>query len=88
MGTTIAPGDPGSRPTWTSSAKDMVMTALGTSRVWVTLGYGILNEVYWPATGQPQVRDLGFILAGPSAWFEVKLDLPEQTRSGPAPERC
>jgi glucoamylase len=66
----------------------MVMTALGTSRVWVTLGYGILNEVYWPATGQPQVRDLGFILAGPSAWFEVKLDLPEQTRSGPAPERC
>ena len=30
------------------------MTALGTSRVWVTLGYGILNEIYWPATGQPQ----------------------------------
>jgi glucoamylase len=72
MGTTIAPGGPGSRPTWTSSAKDMVMTALGTSRVWVTLGYGILNEVYWPATGQPQVRDLGFIVAGPSGWFEVK----------------
>ena len=72
MGTTIAPGAPGSRPTWTSSAKDMVMTALGTSRVWVTLGYGILNEVYWPATGQPQVRDLGFIVGGPSGWFEVK----------------
>jgi glucoamylase len=50
----------------------MVMTALGTSRVWVTLGYGILNEVYWPATGQPQIRDLGFIVAGPSGWFEVK----------------
>jgi glucoamylase len=44
----------------------MVMTALGTSRVWVTLGYGILNEVYWPATGLPQIRDLGFIVAGPS----------------------
>jgi hypothetical protein len=40
MGTTIAPGGPGSRPTWTSSAKDMVATALGTSRVWVTLGAG------------------------------------------------
>src|SRR5215831_13676821 len=52
----IAPGGPGSRPTWTSSAKDMVTTALGTSRVWVTLGYGILNEVYWPATGLPQIR--------------------------------
>jgi len=72
MGTTIAPGRPGSRPTWTSSAKDMVTTALGTSRVWVTLGYGILNEVYWPATGQPQIRDLGFIVTGPSGWFEVK----------------
>ena len=49
-----APGAPGIRPTWTSSAKDMVTTALGISRVWVTLGYGIVNEVYWPATGQPQ----------------------------------
>jgi glucoamylase len=68
----IAPGGPGSRPTWTSSAKDMVTTALGTSRVWVTLGYGILNEVYWPATGLPQIRDLGFIVAGSSEWFEVK----------------
>jgi glucoamylase len=50
----------------------MVVTALGTSRVWVTLGYGILNEVYWPATGEPQIRDLGFIVAEPSGWFEVK----------------
>jgi GH15 family glucan-1,4-alpha-glucosidase len=47
------------------------VTALGTSRVWVTLGYGILNEVYWPATGLPQIRDLGFIVAGPSEWFEA-----------------
>src|SRR6266478_5093018 len=68
----IAPGGPGSWPTWTSSAKDMVTTALGTSRVWVTLGYGILNEVYWPATGLPQIRDLGFIVAGSSEWFEVR----------------
>jgi glucoamylase len=68
----IAPGGPGCRPTWTSSAKDIVTTALGTSRVWVTMGYGILNEVYWPATGHPQLRDLGFIVAGPSGWFEVK----------------
>ena len=67
-----APGAPGIRPSWTSSAKDMVTTALGSSRVWVTLGYGILNEVYWPATGQPQIRDLGFIVVGPSGWCEVK----------------
>jgi len=45
MPVVIAPGGPGSRPTWTSSAKDIVTTALGTSRVWVTLGYGILNEL-------------------------------------------
>src|SRR5262249_49928476 len=65
-------GTPGSRPTWTSSAKDIVTTGLGTSRVWVTLGYGILTYVYVPATGQPQIPDLGFIVAGPSGWFEVK----------------
>jgi len=67
-----APGAPGIRPTWTSSAKDLVTTALGPSRVWATLGYGILNEIYWPATGVPQTRDIGFIVAGPSGWFEVK----------------
>lgn len=68
----IAPGAPGGRPTWTSSAKDMVTTSLGSGRVWVTLGHGILNEVYWPDTGSPEIRDLGFIIAGPSGWFEVK----------------
>lgn len=68
----MAPGAPGLGATWTSSAKDMVTTALGGSRVWVTVGHGIVNEVYWPATGFPQIRDLGFIVAGPSGWFEVK----------------
>jgi glucoamylase len=68
----VAPGEPGMRPTWTSSAKDMVTTAIDTSRVWVTLGHGILNEVYWPATGRPQIRDLGFIVSGPFGWVELK----------------
>ena len=67
-----APGHPGINPTWSSSAKDMVTTALGTSRLWATFGYGILNEVYWPATGYPQIRDLGFIIAGPGGWTEIK----------------
>ncbi|HEY8593788.1 MAG TPA: glycoside hydrolase family 15 protein [Devosiaceae bacterium] len=67
-----APGQPGISPTWTSSAKDMVTTALGASRVWATIGFGILNEVYWPSTGAPQIRDLGFIIAGPKGWYEVK----------------
>lgn len=65
-------GAPGSAPTWTSSAKDLVTTALGPSRVWATIGHGILNEVYWPETGRPQIRDLGFIVAGDGRWVEVK----------------
>lgn len=67
-----APGWPGVPPTWTSSAKDMVTTALGPSRLWATLGHGILNEVYRPSAGQPQIRDLGFIVATPTGWYEVK----------------
>lgn len=67
-----APGKPGIPPTWAASAKDMVTAALGPSRVWVTIGRGIVNEVYWPTTGKPQTRDLGFIVAGPAGWTEVK----------------
>src|SRR3569623_250108 len=66
------PGKPGIAPTWSSSAKDMVSTALGASRLWATFGFGIGNEVYWSSTGQPQIRDLGFIVAGPKGWTEVK----------------
>jgi glucoamylase len=67
-----APGRPGIGATWTSSAKDMVSTSLGASRIWATFGYGVVNEIYWPSTGQPQIRDLGFIIAGPKGWIEVK----------------
>ena len=38
-----APGAPGIDPTWTSSDKDLVGTSLGPSRLWFTLGHGILN---------------------------------------------
>lgn len=65
-------GKPGIAPTWTSSDKDAVTSALGTSRVWVTIGHGIVNEVYWPSTGEPQIRDLGFIVATSSGWHEIK----------------
>lgn len=50
----------------------MVSTALGPSRIWATFGFGVVNEVYWPSTGAPQIRDLGFIVAGPKGWTEVK----------------
>jgi glucoamylase len=69
---TDAPDGPGIAPTWTSSAKDLVSTALGSSRIWASFGHGIVNEVYWPSTGQPQIRDLGFIVKGPAGWTEIK----------------
>jgi glucoamylase len=68
-----APGGPGIAPTWTSSAKDMVGCALGISRLWFTLGFGIVNEVYYPRVDIPQIRDLGFIIAdGEGFWAELK----------------
>ncbi|MCX7741484.1 MAG: glycoside hydrolase family 15 protein [Meiothermus sp.] len=78
-------GAPGIPPTWASSDKDLVGAALGTSRVWFTLGHGILNEVFWPSTGQPQIRDLGFIVAREGNWYEVKR-VQRYTLSTPAPE--
>lgn len=68
-----APGTPGLSPTWTSSAKQMVGTALSDSRVWFTIGHGIINEVYYPRVDIPQIRDLGFIVADDKGfWVEVK----------------
>jgi glucoamylase len=68
-----APGAPGIAPTWTSSTKDMVGCALGWSRLWFTLGFGIVNEIYYPRVDIPQIRDLGFIIAdGEGFWAEVK----------------
>lgn len=80
-----APGQPGNAPTWASSAKDVVGTALGSSRVWFTVGYGILNEVFWPTCSLPQIRDLGFIVAGEDFWVEVKRE-HRYRLSTPAPE--
>jgi glucoamylase len=68
-----APGAPGLSPTWCSSAKEMVGCALGSSRLWFTIGGGIINEVYYPRVDLPQIRDLGFIVGdGAGFWVEVK----------------
>ena len=70
-----APGAPGAPPTWSSSDKDAVGTSHFSSRVWFTVGHGILNEVYWPRVDRPQIRDLGFIVADDAGfWSEVKRD--------------
>lgn len=67
------PGTPGIAPTWASSAKDFVGGSLGPARLWFTIGYGIVNEVYFPRIDTPQIRDLGFIVADDAGfWCEVK----------------
>lgn len=71
--TGVAPGAPGIAPTWSSSDKDLIGTAVGGSRLWFTCGHGIVNEVYGPRIDIPQTRDLGFIVAdGNGFWVEVK----------------
>ncbi len=72
MGTKPAPGGPGIPPTWCSSDKDYVTTALGNARLWATVGHGIVNEIYWPSTGQPQIRDFGFYLVNDERWIDLK----------------
>ncbi|MGH8296133.1 MAG: glycoside hydrolase family 15 protein [Steroidobacteraceae bacterium] len=68
-----APGAPGLSPTWCSSDKEMVGCSLGPSRLWFTIGGGILNEVYHPRIDIPQIRDLGIIVGdGKGFWVEVK----------------
>ncbi len=70
---TDAPGSPGISPTWCSSAKEIVGCSLGSSRVWFTIGGGIVNEVFYPRVDLPQIRDLGFIVADDKGfWVEVK----------------
>jgi glucoamylase len=51
----------------------MVGCSLGSSRLWFTIGGGIINEVYYPRVDLPQIRDLGFIVGdGSGFWIEVK----------------
>ncbi len=68
-----APGAPGMPSNWCGGAKQMVGTSLGPARVWFTVGQGIVNEVYYPRVDIAQLRDLGFIIAdGTGFWQEIK----------------
>ncbi|MGR3249182.1 MAG: glycoside hydrolase family 15 protein [Paracoccus sp. (in: a-proteobacteria)] len=84
----MAPGAPGISPTWASSDKDFVTSGLGIGRVWATVGHGVLNEVYWPSTGQPRIRDLTFYLVAEDeggTWIDLKRECRYQLqRTDPA----
>jgi glucoamylase len=77
-------GTPGMPPTWSSSDKDYVTTALGLSRLWITIGHGVINEVFWPSTGRPQIRDLTFYLVGNGTFVDLKRE-QNYTLETPAP---
>ncbi|HEV2399226.1 MAG TPA: glucan 1,4-alpha-glucosidase [Candidatus Sulfotelmatobacter sp.] len=69
-GIRYAPGWPGIRPRWTSSAKTGVGTALNQhSKVWFTLSHGILNEIYFPRVDQACTRDMGFVVTNGRDFF-------------------
>ena len=78
---TYAPGWPGIPARWTSSAKTGLGTAVdGDSRVWFTLGHGILNEVYYPRIDSACTRDLGLIVTdGHTLFSEEKRDTHSET---------
>ena len=65
-----APGRPGIKSTWTSSAKTGVGTAIGdTSSVSFTISHGILNEVYYPRIDEACTRDFGLIVTDGQGYF-------------------
>ncbi len=59
-------------PYLAAAPKDAVTTALGGAPLWATVGQGIITEVYWPTVAEPQIRDLGFLVATDGWWVEVK----------------
>ncbi len=76
MTESIPPGRPGINATWTSSAKTGAGTSIGPqSKVWFTISHGILDEVYFPFIDQPNIRDLGLLIAdGVDFFSEEKRD--------------
>lgn len=69
-----APRSSWHHPVWSTARKDCVGTALSSSRVWFTVGSGIITEVFYPRIDIPQIRDLGFIIADARGyWQELKV---------------
>jgi glucoamylase len=59
-----ATGGPGETPSWTAASKEGVGTSITTdSKVWFTLGGGILNEVYYPRVDVANSQSLEFAVS-------------------------
>ncbi|HEY4064695.1 MAG TPA: glycoside hydrolase family 15 protein [Puia sp.] len=67
---TEAPGSPGLKARWTSSAKSGIGKALnGHSALAFTLSHGIVNEVYYPREDTPCIRDMELIVTDGEQFF-------------------
>jgi glucoamylase len=71
----LAPGAPGGDAHWPSAAKQGFGTAKNLhSKVWFTLGEGILTEVYYPSLDTPNVQALQLIVVTPEGKIETEKD--------------
>ena len=75
MSVASSPGHPGIPPTWASSAKNGVGTAIAReSRIWFTISQGIVSELYYPELDQANTRDFQFLVSDGRDFFsEEKL---------------
>lgn len=65
-----AKGKPGAKPHWTAGAKALVGTAASSrSRIWYTVGNGILNEIYFPDVDQANTRSVRFLITDANGFF-------------------
>ncbi|MEO6950843.1 MAG: glycoside hydrolase family 15 protein [Polyangia bacterium] len=65
-----APGQPGATPRWTASAKGAVGSSPArTSRIWFTIGRGVLNEVYFPDVDKANTRNMRFLVTDGVDYF-------------------
>lgn len=69
-----AAGGPGETPSWTPAAKDGMGTSITTqSKVWFTLGGGVVNEVYYPRVDVADTHGLEFAVSdGERVWIESR----------------
>ena len=66
-----ASGGPGAKATWTNGNKQGIGTSTtAASRVWFTLGDGVLTEAYYPTVDKANLRMLEFVVADGAGFFE------------------
>ncbi|HWA24797.1 MAG TPA: glycoside hydrolase family 15 protein [Lacunisphaera sp.] len=60
---------------WSPSRKEGVGTAPGpASRLWYTIGRGVLNELYYPTLDQANTREGVFLVTAARGWFSAEAD--------------